>query len=229
MNGKKEDIRVIQPDIEAYISEPEEGVKSIDVRRLSPPARHAAVLKLFERMNNGEKLLVINDHEPVHLFQYMRHERSDFDSARYSAHSKGEREWVGVFIKKESQDSVAKSHVFTSFSGERQYSADSFTPIPIHSEKNYKVILVYLKAGQFIPVHTPKTDLVFVVQRGNGEAVADDKTYNIAPGDILIVKRGTRRGIRATTDMEALHVVTPVPDDGDHEEVARKIGEGRFV
>ncbi|MBX8637075.1 MAG: DUF2249 domain-containing protein [Thermoplasmata archaeon] len=228
MNGKQEDLRVIQPGAEAEVTEPEKGIKSIDVRKLSPPARHAAVLKLFESMKDGEKLLVINDHEPVHLYQYMLHERYDFDSAQYRAYNRGAGEWVGTFIKKENRHPSTENHVFTSFAGERQYSDDSFTPVPIYSDKNYKVILVYLKAGQFIPVHAPGVDLIFVVQSGIGEAVAADRTYRISPGDVLIVKRGVIRGIRAETDMEALHVVSPVPGDADHEDVARNIREGRF-
>ncbi len=228
MQDEKEELRVIQPQQEAEISEVETGVKSIDVRKLSPPARHAAVLKLFDSMNNGETLLVINDHEPVHLFQYMRHERHDFDSLQYRAYRKSEREWVGTFIKKRADSTVPADHVFTSFARERQYSDDSFTPIPIHTDKNYKAILTYLRAGQFIPVHTPGTDLIFIVQSGTGEAVAGERKYRIAPGDVLVVKKGVRRGIRADTDMEALHLVSPVPGDADHEEVSRKISEGRF-
>ena len=228
MPEKKVNLRIIEPRNEVQVSEQGEETKSIDVRTLSPSSRHAAVLKVFESMKAGETLLVINDHEPVHLFQYMRHERQDFDSPQYRSYSKGDREWVGVFRKKEIQKGIAMDHVFTSFAGERQYSDDSFTPIPVYSDGAYKVIFTYLKAGQFIPVHTPNTDLIFAVQSGRGEAVAGDRTYHIGPGDVIIVKRGVRRGIMAETEMEALHLVTPVPDDADHEEVSRKIAEGRF-
>ncbi len=93
---------------------------------------------------------------------------------------------------------------------------------------SYRVLLTYIRAGQFIPVHTPRVDLVFVVQSGRGTVVAGDERRKITAGDIVIVPRGVRRGILAETDMEALHVVAPPPDDSDHEEVSRKIAAGSF-
>ena len=200
----------------------------VDVRSLSPPARHSYILKMFEEMSPGQRLLVVNDHEPVHLVQFMKHERNDFDFASYATYRKGPTEWIGVFKKKENE-LQKKGVMFTSFEKERTLDEGAFSPVPVHSSKDYRVILAYFKAGQFIPVHTPKIDLVLVVHSGTGEVVAGSERREVKPGDVVIVPRGEKRGVRAVSDMEILHLVSPPPTDADHEEVAQKLTKKTFV
>jgi uncharacterized protein (DUF2249 family) len=200
----------------------------IDVRGLPPHERHRKVLELFNALKPGEALSVVNDHEPVHLVALMRHERSDFDSEAYRAYQRGPGEWVGVFKKRINASESQMGPVITSFEKERQYSDSSFAPVPIYTTPSYRVLLTYFKAGQFIPVHTPKVDLIFVVHSGRGIAVVGNERRKVSPGDIVVVPKGVRRGILAETDMEALHVVSPPPDERDHEEVSQKIASSSF-
>ena len=201
----------------------------VDVRSLSPPARHSYIMKIFEELSPGQALLVVNDHEPVHLVQFMKHERKDFDFTSYKAYQRGPAEWVGVFKKKVQEVSFEHSNmVFTSFERERVQDDNAFSPIPVFTSKDYKVILAYFKAGQFIPVHTPSIDLVLLVYSGKGEVVAGERKFDVKPGDLVVVPRGEKRGVRALTDMEVLHLVSPPPNDVDHEEVAQKLLRGVF-
>ncbi len=204
------------------------GQQEIDVRGLPPHERHGKVFELFDALKPGETLLVVNDHEPVHLVAFMKHERRDFDSEAYSAHERKPGEWVGAFTKREGAPEGSAGPVITSFGKERQYSDSAFSPVPVYMAPSYRVLLTYIKAGQFIPVHTPGIDLIFVVQSGRGTMVAGNERRKIAAGDVVIVPRGVRRGVLAETDMEALHVVSPPPGDSDHEEVSRKIAAGSF-
>ena len=71
-------------------------------------------------------------------------------------------------------------------------------------------------------------NLVFQVQSGTGEIVAGSKRQQIKPGDIIIIPKGQKRGIKAETDMEALHLVSPPPNDADHEEVVKKLQANSF-
>ena len=209
---------------------PQEGEQIIDVRALSPPARHSRVLEMFGEMPPGQALLVVNDHEPVHLVQYMKHERPDFDFAAYRAFQRGPGEWVGVFRKKSGESNASPSTVvFTSFDKERAFDDSAFSPVPVYTGHGYRVILAYLKAGQYIPVHSPKTDLVLLVHSGEGEVVAADRRFDVKPGDVVIVPRGEKRGVNARTAMEILHLVSPPPTDADHEEVAQKLQQGVFA
>ncbi len=164
----------------------------------------------------------------------MKHERRDFNFESYRAYQRGPAEWVGVFQRKTMEEdadgSLSKSGVvFTSFEKEKIADDASFSPVPVYTSKDYKVILAYFKAGQFIPVHTPGIDLVLLVHTGNGEVVASDQRFNVKPGDLVVIPKGQKRGVRAITDMEILHLVSPAPGDGDHEEVARKISSGTFL
>ena len=210
------------------MSQSKENEREVDVRPLSPPARHSHILKIFDEMSPGQSLLVVNDHEPVHLVQFMKHERKDFDFPSFAAYKRGPMEWVGVFKKKENE--VQKeSVIFTSFEKERALDDSAFSPVPVYTSKDYRVILAYFKAGQFIPVHTPKIDLVLLVHSGTGEVVAGNERREVKPGDVVIVPRGEKRGVRAISDMEILHLVSPPPTDADHEEVAQKLMKGTFV
>ncbi len=202
--------------------------RTIDVRPLPPAQRHSAVSKAFDEIEPGDTLLVVNDHEPVHLVQFMRHERRDFDAASYRAFERGPAEWVGSFKKNASASARVDPVVFTSFERETAFQEGSFSPVPIYSSERYKVIMTYFRAGQFIPVHSPGTDLVLVVHSGKGELVAGSQRFELNAGDVAVVPRGERRGIRATTSMEVLHLASPPPTGSDHEEVARKLAEGRF-
>ena len=204
------------------------GQQEIDVRGLPPHERHGKVLELFDTLKPGEALLVVNDHEPVHLVAFMKHERRDFDAGTYSAYERKPGEWVGAFTKREGAPENGAVPIITSFNKERQYSDSSFSPVPVYSAPSYRVLATYIRAGQFIPVHSPGTDLIFVVQSGRGTMIAGSEKREVSPGDIIIVPRGVRRGVLAETDMEALHVVSPPPSDSDHEEVSRKIAAGTF-
>ncbi|HVY55761.1 MAG TPA: DUF2249 domain-containing protein [Thermodesulfobacteriota bacterium] len=210
------------------IPEMKEGDRAIDVRALPPPERHDIIFKIFDELKSGQTLYLINDHEPVHLLHYMRHERTDFNSDAYRAYEVDSDIWVGLFNKKTVSKPRGSKAVFTNIERERIYDDRSFTPVPVYASKDYKVLMVYLKAGQFIPVHTPKIDLILIVHSGEGEVVAGDTKREVGPGDIVIVPGGTKRGIVARTDMEAFHLVSPVPAVQDHDGVMEMIHEGRF-
>lgn len=210
------------------MSEDDLKTRTIDVRPMPPAQRHALILKAFEEMKPGETLLVVNDHEPVHLLQVMKHERRDFDPSSYTAFERKPREWVGSFKKTELGPSRCSGVLVTSFEKERVLDEESFSPIPIYSSERYRVILSYFKAGQFIPVHTPTTDLVLLVHSGRGELVAGSQRFQLEVGDIAVVPGGEKRGIRAATDMEILHLASPPPTDADHEEVVKKLEARKF-
>jgi quercetin dioxygenase-like cupin family protein len=70
---------------------------------------------------------------------------------------------------------------------------------------------------------------VLLVHSGKGEVVAGENKFNVGPGDLLVVPKRERRGIKAISDMEVLHLVSPPPNDADHEEVVQKLKQGSFA
>jgi len=201
----------------------------IDVRDIPPMQRHSLILERFEKLRPGDRLVIVNDHEPLHLLYLMQHEREDFDPSSYAASEVEPGRWVAVFAKRTAPPTQrGDGVVLTSFDKVRHFDDHQFTPIPVYSKDSYRVLLVFLKPGQFIPVHTPHNDLVLLVVKGRGEVVAGDERSKVFPGSVVIVPANTKRGLKAETELEALHLVTPPPTDADHEEVEKKIEEGRF-
>lgn len=201
---------------------------TMDVRNMAPVERHPKIFEKFMSLHPGQELRIIVDHEPKHLLEHMKHEGLPVVSSAYTSFRNDDGSYVGVFRRGDSVASAGNIKI-TSFDDERSFSPDRFSPIGIYSGESYKVIITYIKAGQFIPVHSPGTDLIFAVFKGTGTAIAGANETKLSPGSIIIVPKGKRRGIMATTDMEALHVVSPIPGNRDHVEVMEKLSQRKFL
>jgi len=202
-----------------------ENVKIVDAMKFPPEVRQSRILEEFLSMKPGEVLEIIAPHDPEHLLRHMAHEGLPVDMDAYYSLANPDGTHSGFFKKLKNGEERIK---ITSFEDERDFSDKQFNPVGIHSGNNYKVILTYIKAGQFIPVHSPGTDLIFSVYKGTGVGVFGDKEVSLKPGSVVIVPAGEKRGIRATTDMEGLHIVSPIPDEKDHMEVVRKLAINEF-
>ena len=91
-----------------------------------------------------------------------------------------------------------------------------------------KVVRASFRAGQFIPVHAPDVHGVLYILSGEGEVVAGKERRAVREGDLVVVPRKVRRGVRAKTEMLVLHVVTPSPTQADHGDMAERIARGEF-
>lgn len=217
------------------VAQKEKREHTVDVRGLPPPMRHEQILRMFDDLKPGETMLVVNDHEPVHLAEVLKHMRKNFDAGAYRPYQRGPFEWVGEVRRKKEEEKSEEmgvepgpAVVFTSFDKERKFDDQKFSPIPIYTSETYRVILVYFRAGQLIPVHAPSVDLVLLVYSGRGELIAGSERHPVKPGDVAVIPRGTRRGVKAETDMQILHLVSPPPTDKDHEEMRKKLASGSF-
>ena len=79
-----------------------------------------------------------------------------------------------------------------------------------------------------IPVHAPAVDMCLVVLEGQGEVVAGPRREAIGPGSIVIVAAGQDRGIKATTRLVAVHLVSPPPTEQDHSAVMAGLQRGEW-
>ena len=120
------------------------------------------------------------------------------------------------------------STLVSSYRSTAAFRPERFNPIPIAQSERTRVLLVCLEPGQFIPVHTPGVDLTIAVLEGEGRLVVGDREETIAPGAIAFAPAGTTRGLKATTRLVVLNVVTPPPTDADHAEVASGLKRGRW-
>jgi len=116
------------------------------------------------------------------------------------------------------------------FDAERTYDDEKFSAQEVFRTDRSKVVCGYFEPGQFIPVHTPESDVVISIRAGAGIVRDGEDTHSVSPGDIVVIEAGTARGIRADEDerLEALLVTAPPPSDAEHEPVRKGIQRGTF-
>ncbi|WP_338598596.1 DUF2249 domain-containing protein [Sulfolobus tengchongensis] len=188
----------------------------LDLRSIEPQYRHKLVLDTFAKMHEGEELVVIADHYPAHLLQLLSGQIE-----KYNVEETPNGDFILKVIKRKSKLQPIISHI-----SEYRRTGDTFTPVPVLRRSEYGVILVFFKPNQYIPVHAPDSDLIFYVINGKGKAYVDGKETDITEGSIVIVPKGVKRGIKAETYMEALHIVIPSPSPEDHEKVMLAASKG---
>jgi quercetin dioxygenase-like cupin family protein len=109
-----------------------------------------------------------------------------------------------------------------------QFNPGRFTPVGLAETERSKVVLACFEPGQFIPVHTPKVDVMLLVLEGEGTLVAGDQKQKVGPGSVAFAAAGEARGVKADTRMVILHVVSPRPTQQDHVEVMSKLQSGNW-
>jgi quercetin dioxygenase-like cupin family protein len=109
-----------------------------------------------------------------------------------------------------------------------QFKTERFNPIALAETDRSKVVLACFEPGQFIPVHSPKVDVMLFILEGEGTVVAGEKKEKIGPGAVAYAAGGEARGVKADTRMVVLHVVSPRPTQEDHVEVMSKLQKGTW-
>ena len=108
------------------------------------------------------------------------------------------------------------------------FDPSRFLPKLLFECPEMKVVRASFRAGQFIPVHAPDVHVVLYILSGEGEVVAGKERRAVREGDLVVVPRKVRRGVRAKTDLLVLHVVSPPPTQADHGDMAERIARGEF-
>ncbi len=109
-----------------------------------------------------------------------------------------------------------------------EFDSNRFAARALFECPEMKVVQAAFRAGQFIPVHTPDVHVVLYIVAGEGEVVAGEERRRVREGDLAVVPRKMKRGVKAKTDMVILHVVSPPPTHADHGDMAARIARGDF-
>lgn len=81
----------------------------------------------------------------------------------------------------------------------------------------FKAVVAALEDGQQIPLHAPQVDLVMTIVEGVGRVMAGEAAQWVRAGDVVVVRAGEMRALRAVGGrLVAVNVVSPPPIDGDH-------------
>ncbi|MGD2096646.1 MAG: hypothetical protein PVG35_03640 [Desulfobacterales bacterium] len=110
----------------------------------------------------------------------------------------------------------------------KSFGEQIFSPHVVYHSTDIKVVLAYFREGQFIPVHSPGVDLILYILEGQAEVVAGNERSPAAEGDLIIIPKGLKRGIKALSELAILHVVQPPPAAEDHNAVHAKLAAGKF-
>ena len=109
-----------------------------------------------------------------------------------------------------------------------EFDPSRFSARSLYECPEMKVVRAAFRAGQFIPVHAPDVHVVLYILSGEGEVVAGEERRLVGEGDLVVVPRRMKRGVKAKTDMVILHVVSPPPTEADHGDMAARIARGDF-
>lgn len=71
----------------------------LDLRDVPPPERHPKIHAAFEQLESGERLTIVNDHEPKPLFYEFKAEVENFDADNYSVHQRDDQAFVAELPK----------------------------------------------------------------------------------------------------------------------------------
>jgi len=98
------------------------------------------------------------------------------------------------------------------------FSSEGFGRRVLVETDDMKVILTAFHPGQEIPPHAPSVTMVMSIADGDGLVRVGDEVHPVKAGDVVTVPGGTVRGVSAgEAGLVALHTVTPLPGEGDHD------------
>lgn len=70
---------------------------TLDVRTIPPWERHPKIFEIFDSLAAGEKLVIVNDHDPRPLhYQFMMEREGLF---QWQSEERGPREWVATIAR----------------------------------------------------------------------------------------------------------------------------------
>jgi quercetin dioxygenase-like cupin family protein len=118
--------------------------------------------------------------------------------------------------------------ILSSYRDAVRFLPERFSPVAVAQTQRVKVVLTCFEPGQFIPVHSPGVDMALVILEGTGVVVAGDDEASVGPGAIVLVPAGDARGVKATTRLVAVHLVSPPPTESDHAEVQARLNKGAW-
>ncbi len=118
--------------------------------------------------------------------------------------------------------------IYADYHAAARFQKERFSPVQLADTERTRVVLTCFEPDQFIPVHAPGVDMTLIVLEGDGIVVAGQHEQSVGPGAIVVVPAHQARGVKATTRMVAVHVVSPPPGEMDHSAVQSGLQRGSW-
>lgn len=86
---------------------------------------------------------------------------------------------------------------------------NSFFRQVLHTSNNFQLVLMNLKPKEEIgfEIHT-ENDQFFRFEKGVGQVIIDDTTYDVKDGDVVIIPKGARHNVINVSESEDLKMYT---------------------
>jgi len=169
----------------------------LDVRHLRKPDKHPTIFSAYDRLGCGESLVLVNNHDPLHL-------RDEFEAEYPGSYGweyleRGPRDWR-VRISKLSSSPLPRLVCNTT-------AVTAAEADPGHSGAAWKLQMegrdldsniIRLPAEDTIEAHTgPEIDVLIHVLAGSGELTTELDTIALEVGALLWLPRRSRRQFTA--------------------------------
>ena len=85
----------------------------------------------------------------------------------------------------------------------KQFSKEGFRPNILHVGARFKIPLICMEDGQFIPPHPSATGIFYVIE-GTAEFTIAGETKEVGANSVVIAPQGAERGIKAKGRLVAI-------------------------
>ncbi|MCG7309990.1 DUF2249 domain-containing protein [Brachybacterium sp. ACRRE] len=167
----------------------------LDVRDVPKPQRHGRIFARFEELGVGESFVLVNDHDPLHLRDDFERDQPGSFGWEYEGAEDGD--WR-VRISRLASTALPRVLVDTAEVELPEGSAGGAAwSIGVHP-RDLDSNLVILPAGGGIGEHVgPDHDVLVVVLAGSGTITTERGRVEVAPGELVLLPRRSRRAFTA--------------------------------
>jgi quercetin dioxygenase-like cupin family protein len=103
------------------------------------------------------------------------------------------------------------------------FSPERFVKHPVLDSSEVRCDYLLMEAGQSLPPHTLPCDVALLVKEGQISVTMGSEEEEASPGDLVVVRAGETRGIRALARSIVLQAVSPRPGPEMRREVAELV------
>lgn len=164
--------------------------QTIDVRQIPKPQRHARIFELFARLQTGEQLVLLADHEPQNLRrEFERDQPGAFD---WQARALDPGQWRVLLTRLAATPLPRVLANTTGLAAAAQGSGAIWKLEP--EQRDLDANIIALGPGEQIGEHRgPDLDVLIHVFSGSGVLHTETGSVPLAVGDVLYLPARSRR------------------------------------
>ncbi len=183
----------------------------LDVRNEIPRQRHELIFDAFTVLGPGDTYVLVNDHDPKPLRHQFEAEHANEFTWEYL--EEGPEVWRVRIGRTAAAGPDRRAGFWPDWRAAARYSPDEPAIHVLLDCTELKVVLVTLSPAHELPAH-PGPAACFHILAGTGSVVVDDEEISVSAGSTVIAPSGSRRAVRAGTQLVFLgNLGNPAAED----------------